>query len=356
MSSHHVASLRTPAAGLAAWLFLSCAWGAHAEGPAASVGIVGAASIATPAEVIAAPRAEPVEEVRSAIPVIRVPEMAEPLDITQNAGYAGHIVKRNETLESIALEAGCTPQMLMGYNRIVGTLQPGRELIVPLAPGHASTLANKPVIVERGLTSHPMVALTFDAGSTAEPLPKLLKTLREHQLKVTFFVTGFWVRENPQLLQQIVAEGHELGNHSLTHPDMRNLDDMRIKHEILETERLVRKTTGQTTRPYFRPPYGAYNDRVLQTVESLGYLPVYWTLDCLDSTGVKKTSAFIADRVTHKLPREQMCGSIVLMHVDSMATADAVPEILSRFDQMGLSVVTLSQVLNERLTVTVSKN
>ena len=207
-------------------------------------------------------------------------------------------------------------------------------------------MVSKPVIVERGMTDRPLVALTFDAGSTAEPLPKLLQTLRDHHLKVTFFVTGFWVRENPVLLQQIVADGHELGNHSLTHPDMRHLDDMRIKHELLETERLVRNATGASTRPYFRPPYGAYNDRVLLAAENLGYLPVYWTLDCLDSVGAKKSPAFIADRVTHKLSREQMCGSIVLMHVDSMATADAVPEILSRFDEMGLAVVTVTQVLN----------
>ena len=86
---------------------------------------------------------------------------------------------------------------------------------------------------------------------------------------------------------------------------------------------------------------------MLLAAENLGYLPVYWTLDCLDSVGAKKSTAFIADRVTHKLSREQMCGSIILMHVDSMATADAVPEILSRFDEMGLSVVTVTQVLNE---------
>ncbi|MDB6138313.1 MAG: polysaccharide deacetylase, partial [Verrucomicrobiaceae bacterium] len=86
---------------------------------------------------------------------------------------------------------------------------------------------------------------------------------------------------------------------------------------------------------------------VLLAAEALGYLPIYWTLDCLDSVGAKKSPDFIAQRVTRKLPREQMCGSIVLMHVDSMATADAVPEILSRFEEMGLSVVTVSRVLNE---------
>lgn len=302
-------------------------------------------------EVATAPRAEPVIEIRAAIPVGRMPQMVAPVDPSTVSGYAGHTVRRSETLETIAAQAGCKPQLLATYNRLVGPLQSGRQIIVPLPPATAPGLVSKPVLVERAQTSHPLVALTFDAGSTAEPLPKLLQTLRDHHLKVTFFVTGYWVRENPELLRQIVADGHELGNHSLTHPDMRRLDDVRIKHEILETERLVWKTAGVSTRPYFRPPFGAYNDRVLLAAEALGYLPVYWTLDCLDSVGAKKSPVFIADRVTRKLTREQMCGSIVLMHVDSMATADAVPEILNRFEDMGLSVVTLSRVLNEEGTM-----
>ncbi len=353
MNSHHVLSPGVARTGtvtciaLISGVFSSHVFCASPAPPALSTSIVSSASPmpATAEDLASVPRAEPAIEIRAAIPVIRVPQMAEPLDISRVGGYAGHTVRRNETLESIAAEAGCTPQFLAGYNHLSGTIQPGRQIIVPLAAG--SSVVSKPVLVERAQTSHPLVALTFDAGSTAEPLPKLLQTLRDHHLKVTFFVTGFWVRENPELLRQIVADGHELGNHSLTHPDMRHLDDMRIKHEILETERLVLKTAGVTTRPYFRPPYGAYNDRLLLATEALGYLPVYWTLDCLDSVGAKKSPDFIAERVTRKLSREQMCGSIVLMHVDSMATADAVPEILSRFDEMGLSVVTLTRVLNE---------
>ncbi len=352
MNSHHGFLSGVSRTGTAACIaVISCVvsglgFSATPTPPLSSTAIVSAAVPAptTAQELASAQAAEPVYEIRAAIPVIKV---AEPMDLSKVGGYAGHTVRRNETLESIAAQAGCTPQLLGSYNKLVGPLQPGRQIIVPLPAATVPEMPNRPVLVERGQTSHPLVALTFDAGSTAEPLPKLLQTLRDHQLKVTFFVTGFWVRENPELLKQIVADGHELGNHSLTHPDMRHLDDMRIKHEILETERLVLKTAGVSTRAYFRPPYGAYNDRVLLASQALGYLPVYWTLDCLDSVGAKKSPDFIADRVTRKLSREQLCGSIVLMHVDSMATADAVPEILSRFDDMGLSVVTVSRVLNE---------
>ena len=360
-SQHAVIISKQPTLIVAGLLLIYGSYSSHSSAatpelpPATAVASV---STYTQEELNDVRRAEPALEIRAAIPVNRSSSSAvmPTLDLSKVTGYIGHRVGRNETLETIALNAGSTPQLLSAYNRLSGPLQRGREIIVPRPGGEAPEAQSTPVIVERGLTNQPVVALTFDAGSTAEPLPKLLQTLRDHHLKVTFFVTGFWVRENPELLRQIVADGHELGNHSLTHPDMRNQDDMRIKHELLETERLVRNASGSSTRPYFRPPYGAYNNRVLLTAESLGYLPVYWTLDCLDSVGAKKSPEFIAERVTRKLSREQLCGAIILMHVDSMATADAVPTILSRYDEMGLSVVTVSKVLNETASVAVSSN
>lgn len=355
-SPHVIPSLKQSTISVVGWIWMVCLGASYAIGAMPEPVAPTSVAAFTQEELSEVKRAEPVLEVRAAIPVLPEAAAPDPLDLGQISGYVGHTVGRSETLESIVAETGCPAHLLTMYNRLEGPLQRGRQIIIPCPTGVGRELESKPVIVERGLTSMPLVALTFDAGSTAEPLPKLLQTLREHHLKVTFFVTGFWVRENPGLLQQIVADGHELGNHSLTHPDMRNLDDIRIKHELLETERLVRNATGMTTRPYFRPPYGAYNNRVLLTAESLGYLPVYWTLDCLDSVGAKKTPEFIAERVTHKLSREQLCGAIILMHVDSMATADAVPAILQRYDEMGLSVVSVSRVLNENLGVKLSKN
>ena len=359
MHSQHVVTTTTYSAHAAVILALICGIPFSYSSAATPEPVVATAvnSVAafTQEELAEVRRAEPVLEVRAAIPVGQAPAAFVPLDLGTTTNFVGHRVARNETVETLAALAGTSPQLVAAYNHLIGPLQKGREIIIPGQNGHG--LENAPVIVERGMTSQPFVALTFDAGSTAEPLPKLLQTLRDHHLKVTFFVTGFWVRENPDLLRQIVADGHELGNHSLTHPDMRNQDDMRIKHELLETERLVRSATnGASTRPYFRPPYGAYNNRVLLAAESLGYLPIYWTLDCLDSVGAKKSPEFIADRVTHKLSKEQLCGAIILMHVDSMATADAVPTILSRFDEMGLGVVKVSQVLNETANVAVSSN
>ena len=89
------------------------------------------------------------------------------------------------------------------------------------------------------------VALTLDAGASAEPVPQILATLREHGVKITFFLTGKWIEDNPELTRQIVADGHEIANHSFTHPDMRNLSDEAIRTELGDTEALLAETAGR---------------------------------------------------------------------------------------------------------------
>ncbi|HEX9373641.1 MAG TPA: polysaccharide deacetylase family protein, partial [Roseiflexaceae bacterium] len=215
----------------------------------------------------------------------------------------------------------------------------------PQLAGQPSSLASAPILVRAGRTEQPWVALTLDAGASADPVPGILKTLRERNVKITFFLTGKWIKENPELTRQIVADGHEIANHTFTHPDMRNLDDTAIRKELADTEALLEQTAGATSRPFFRPPYGAYDERVLRLVEREGYLPIYWTLDSLDSIGETKTPEFLLDRVTAQLPPEKLRGAIILAHCGSQPTADALPKILDRFAEIGFEVRRLSDVL-----------
>jgi peptidoglycan/xylan/chitin deacetylase (PgdA/CDA1 family) len=261
------------------------------------------------------------------------------------AGYIGHIVEEGETLATIAARGGSTPELIAQYNRLEGEPQPGRMLIVPRAEGAASSLESAPLLVQRGRADKPWLALTLDAGADAAPVPAMLKTLREHNVKLTFFLTGTWIKDNPDLARQIVADGHEIANHSFTHPDFRNLSDAAFRKELDDTEALLQETTGASSRPLFRPPYGAYDARVLQLVESQGYLPIYWTLDSLDSVGEPKTPDFLFERVTSKLAPDKLRGAIILAHCGSQPTADALPRILDRFAELGLEVKKVSEVL-----------
>jgi len=261
------------------------------------------------------------------------------------AEYAGHVVEQGETLATIAAHGGSTPELIARYNLLEGAPQPGRMLIVPRVAGAASTLESTPLLVQRGRADKPWVALTLDAGADAAPVMAMLKTLREHNLKITFFLTGKWIKENPDLARQIAADGHEIANHTFTHPDMRNLSDAAIGKELADTEALLAETTGASSRPFFRPPFGAYDERVLRLVVGAGYLPIYWTLDSLDSVGEPKTPDFLFERVTAKLAPEKLRGAIILAHCGSQSTADALPRILDRFAEMGFEVKKVSEVL-----------
>src|SRR5690349_12794399 len=115
------------------------------------------------------------------------------------AGYIGHIVEEGETLATIAARGGSTPELIAQYNRLTGEPQPGRMLIVPRAEGAQSSLESAPLLVQRGRSGKPWVALTLDAGADSAPVPAMLKTLREHNIKLTFFLTGQWIKDNPGL-------------------------------------------------------------------------------------------------------------------------------------------------------------
>ena len=101
--------------------------------------------------------------------------------------------------------------------------------------------------------------------------------------------------------------------------------------------------TGGTTRPFFRPPYGAYDQRVLLQVIRQGYLPIYWTLDSLDWR--EAGADMVLQRVTTSLTPQELHGSIILAHCGSFSTAEALPAMLDRFDEFGLEVRTLSDAL-----------
>jgi peptidoglycan/xylan/chitin deacetylase (PgdA/CDA1 family) len=255
------------------------------------------------------------------------------------------VVEEGETLDSIAASAGSTPDLIAQYNRLEGAPTVGRPLIVPRVAGAEGALESQPLLVQRGATDKPWVALTLDAGASAEPVPQMLQTLRDHGVKITFFLTGKWIEENPGLTRQIVADGHEIANHTVSHPDLRHLSDAAIRAELEGTEARLAETAGATTRPLFRPPYGAYDERVLRLVVGEGYLPIYWTLDSLDSVGEPKTADFLFERVTAKLSPEQLRGAIILAHCGSQPTADALPRILDRFAEMGFEVKKVSEVL-----------
>jgi len=194
--------------------------------------------------------------------------------------------------------------------------------------------------IARGNTERPWMALTFDAGADSAPLPSILETLRQANLRCTFFVTGLWVMDNPDLLQEIVADGHELGNHSNTHPRFTELSDEEMAQELAAVEELVVQLTGQSTKPYFRPPFGNRDDRVRRVVQENGYITIYWTYQVWDWVGDRT-----AEEVFNYAVGDARNGAIVVMHVGAQETADALPRIIEELRARGYRLVTLSELL-----------
>ena len=185
-----------------------------------------------------------------------------------------------------------------------------------------------------------MVALTFDAGSGAEGTEDILAVLREHEVRATFFLTGDWVTKFPDLTKKIASDGHEIGNHSFTHPRFPEISDDQMISEVSRTEDLIRKLTGVSTKPLFRAPFGSYDARVLRVLRGLGYVNIHWTLDSTDWL-TESTAKSIAEQVLGKTGN----GFIVVHHASPGKTAEALKATVPGLKSKGFSLVPVSKLL-----------
>lgn len=186
------------------------------------------------------------------------------------------------------------------------------------------------------------VAVTLDMGSIGDATLDVLQTLKANGVHATFFVTGKWAEQNPDLLRAIVAGGHEVGNHTYSHPDFTTLGPQQMADELNHTESIVKSIAGVSPRPYWRPPYGAYNAAVLREAKSFGYETIYWTVDGLDWRDDTTVASVIARDV-----KGADGGSIILMHGGLPKAAQALPSVLKQLRAKGLQPTSLSDVLDQ---------
>ncbi|HEY1176306.1 MAG TPA: polysaccharide deacetylase family protein [Phytomonospora sp.] len=193
-------------------------------------------------------------------------------------------------------------------------------------------------------TAAKVVALTIDVGGDDAGLAAMLAALTAEGVPATFFVTGEFAAAHPAQVGAILAGGHRVGNHSMTHPRFPGLSDTEIAIEVADAERAL-NTAGADPRPWFRFPYGDRDDRCVGLLNGSGYVPVRWTVDTLGWTGTGGgiTAGIVADRVLYALQP----GEIVLMHAGanlddgSTVDADALPDVIARVREAGYSFVTL---------------
>lgn len=173
-----------------------------------------------------------------------------------------------------------------------------------------------------------VVSISFDASWGADKTIPILDILDQYGVKTTFFLVGGWVDKYPDMVKEIFARGHEIGNHSNTHPQMSKLGEEGIRDELRMMSDKVEKLTG--VRPtLFRPPYGDYNNRVVQVSRAEGYEAVQWSIDSLDWKD--RGTQDIIKRCTYKVEN----GDIVLFHNDSNDIVNALPTVIQHYRALG---------------------
>ncbi|MFO7891206.1 MAG: polysaccharide deacetylase family protein [bacterium] len=228
----------------------------------------------------------------------------------------------------------------------------------------------------RGSKSIKQVALTFDGGSTNNVSQEILDILENKKVKATFFLTGQFIKNYNQTVKRLVKDGHEVGNHTWDHPHITTFAD-NYKHntknkitekviykQLVKTNHLFQVVTGAKMSPYWRAPFGEYNNEILQWAAKTGYKHIGWThgngwektMDTFDwvadtTSKIYKTAEEIVDKILNydKNTNKTLNGSIILMHMGSERKKDfphqKLPELIDGLRDKGLELVTISKLL-----------
>ncbi len=173
--------------------------------------------------------------------------------------------------------------------------------------------------------------LTFDCGYENGYTSKILDVLKEKNVNAAFFCTLPQVKENPDLIKRMINEGHIVGNHSVTHPSFAEISTEQIKEEVLEMDNYLRENFNYS-EPYFRFPKGEYNENALNTVGSLGYTSVFWSLAYADwDLNKQKGADYAYETVVSRLHS----GAVILLHSVSPDNANALAQIIDKAREEG---------------------
>lgn len=207
----------------------------------------------------------------------------------------------------------------------------------------------KPILDKHGAiyignTERKELYLTFDNGYENGYTPPILDVLKEKKVPAAFFLTGHYVQSRPDLVKRMVAEGHLVGNHSWSHPDMTQISNERIRQELDKVKEAVAAITPQKEMIFCRPPRGIFNDRVLAASKQYGYTNVFWSIAYADwDTSRQKGMRHAYDSVVSQLHP----GAIILLHSVSRDNAEALAAIIDEARRQGYTFQSLEHLLPE---------
>lgn len=190
-----------------------------------------------------------------------------------------------------------------------------------------------------------VIYLTFDAGFENGNTEPILDALKKHNAKGTFFVVGHYLETAPDLIKRMVEEGHTVGNHTYSHPDMSAISDKEtFRKELQNVEVLYKEITGEEMLKYYRPPQGKFSLKNLQMAKEMGYNTFFWSLAYVDW--------YQNDQPTHQQAFEKLLprihpGAIVLLHNTSQTNGEIIDELLTKWEELGYRFATLEELLGD---------
>ncbi|WP_280768931.1 polysaccharide deacetylase family protein [Salipaludibacillus daqingensis] len=284
--------------------------------------------------------------------IIELKGQAEDVMKEENPLYM-EILRQKQKYDEAAIDAKVDPvwKAIPGYNGLRVDVQQSFEnmkekdefqqdqlVLEEITP--EVTLQDLPTNpIYRGNKEKRMAGFMINVAWGNEYIPKMLKVLDKHQVKATFFLDGSWVKNNPNLAMMIKEEGHEIGNHAYSHPDMQTLSRERIRDEILRTNEIIDGTL-QVEPKWFAPPSGSYHDQVVKIAREFNLYTVLWTVDTVDWK--KPNPSQMADQVVSKVEP----GSLILMH-PTASSVNGLEQMINGIQQKDLKLGTVSDVLSE---------
>ncbi len=190
-----------------------------------------------------------------------------------------------------------------------------------------------------GDNTEKVIYLTFDAGYENGNTQPILDALKKHSVPATFFVVGHYLESAPELVKQMVADGHFVGNHTYHHLDMSSIASKEsFEKEMQDVENLFKEITGTELAHFYRPPQGKYNTNNLKMAQELGYHTFFWSLAYVDWYQDKQPTR---EEAFKKLVGRIHPGAIVLLHSTSQTNGEILDELLTRWEEMGYTFRTL---------------
>ena len=216
---------------------------------------------------------------------------------------------------------------------------PGQPPAGPLGPEKLGTLDAAYLDPDGGKVLY----LTFDAGYENGYTDAILDTLKKREVPAAFFLVGDYLEREPDLVRRMAAEGHIVGNHTRTHPDMTKLEGDAFAAELRGMEELYEDVTGQTLPKFYRPPQGLYSEENLKQAQALGYKTVFWSLAYADWDNEHQPDP---DGAVEKLTGRLHDGAVVLLHATSKTNAEILDRLIGKWQDMGYRFAPLTELFD----------